>query len=285
MDIHSVTPDSKVCSGRTIDNGSTSCEMKHDSRLQHPYRSPHDSYKVDIHTTSPGSKVYSGRTIDNDNTEYEPQSYNRFQEPYHPPPVQHSSSSDCHNPQSRSMCNPTNSSSSSCPCGRCPPDRNYYNHQSNYYNMPPLPPPQYRAPPRQIDSYTYYVAPMSLTGIGTPDTPVSRPGLIQVILRRKYGMVTLQWETFTGTIGANGRGYLTLNQDIANPPVFRFTTLIYVIYNNIGQLGLFEFNPFTSESLKIHFSIDMNFASNGVRIGDTVEIPGNAVTWITTQDY
>lgn len=106
----------------------------------------------------------------------------------------------------------------------------------------------------------------------------SNEGSVQVLMRRKNRVVTLQWEPFTCQLGASGLSYLTINQSIMNLPPYVIEIPIRITYNGLAKTTFFQVDPFSSEQMRIY--LDVNGLGTGNLIGDTVVVQGTPVSWI-----
>lgn len=103
-------------------------------------------------------------------------------------------------------------------------------------------------------------------------------GMIAFLCRRKNATVTFQWESFSGDIGSNGISHVSVNQTIADLPPYPVEYPIRLIYKSVPAVGYLRINPSGGEQISYFFSIDGT--GSGVVVGDHLEVPGGAVSWI-----
>lgn len=96
-------------------------------------------------------------------------------------------------------------------------------------------------------------------------------------MRRKNRSVTLQWEGFSGLLGANGISFLWVNQSIPNLPPFPVDIPIRTVVCGKGRVGFFRLDPFSPSPLKMYLDV------NDCRLfkcDSAIYIPGGSITWI-----
>lgn len=102
----------------------------------------------------------------------------------------------------------------------------------------------------------------------------STNGMVQFVMRRKNQTVTLQWESFEGTIGGSGVNKLTTVQGIANTPPYRMVWPISCTYKGQQMFINLEIDP--TQSNTINFII----GSGVTTFGDFFTVIGSSVSWI-----
>jgi hypothetical protein len=102
--------------------------------------------------------------------------------------------------------------------------------------------------------------------------------MISFTMKRRNKTVTLQWEPFTGQLGANGVAYLTANQTIANMPSYPLRFPLFISYNGETKCTFLMIDPSSREQIK--FYLDAKADPTNVKIGDTVFVSGSSVNWI-----
>lgn len=124
----------------------------------------------------------------------------------------------------------------------------------------------------------------SFTAIVSPLTNViplfsGCTGSVEFRMRRKNKTVTLQWEPFTGNLGANGVSHLSVLQSICNTPPYSVSNPMYIEYKGLGRVTHVEIDPFGKNG-NIRFFLNTDGSSNGTVIGDLIKIPGGSTSWI-----
>lgn len=99
------------------------------------------------------------------------------------------------------------------------------------------------------------------------------------MMRRKNKIVKLQWEPFSGQIGANGVTFLSVNQSICNLPPYAMVFPIMLIYNGVDRDGFVEIDPHIGDQIRIF--LDKRGSNGPCTMGDTIVVPGQSIDWIT----
>lgn len=137
----------------------------------------------------------------------------------------------------------------------------------------------YRRPSRRFDPgatfFTSVITP--LTGL-TPGFSGCM-GSVEFRMRRKNKTVILQWEPFTGTLSSSGVAFLTVAQSICNTPPYIISIPIYIVYKGIGRTTHITIDPF-AKSGNIKFYLNKDGSSSNTTVGDSISVPGGAVSWI-----
>lgn len=134
-------------------------------------------------------------------------------------------------------------------------------------------------PPRRVDpvsvQFTSVITPLSnLTPLYSGCT-----GSVEFTMRRKNKTITLQWEPFSGNIGANGIAFLTVTQSICNTPPYPLSFPIYLEYKTIGRITHITIDPHARDgNIKIYLNTDGS--ATDTNIGDAIFVPGSTITWI-----
>lgn len=118
------------------------------------------------------------------------------------------------------------------------------------------------------------------TAIVTPLTSLT-PSSVQFRMRRKNKSVTLMWQGFAGTLSAL-KAYLLVSQSIINLPPWNVSFLISGLLNGDAVNFKMVINTADSEIIKIYLKQDEQ--TDGLAIGNEIEVDGGAVTWITDED-
>lgn len=104
-------------------------------------------------------------------------------------------------------------------------------------------------------------------------------GAVEFFMRRKNKVTTLQWEPFTGNMGANGVAYLLVPQSLQNLPPYPMTFTFNIKYKSIGRSTFVEVVP-DDKNGHIRFYLNADGTGTGVVMGDSVSIPGGCISWI-----
>lgn len=100
---------------------------------------------------------------------------------------------------------------------------------------------------------------------------------IEFRMRRKNRTVTMQWEPFSGNLGASGIANLNVNQSITNLPPYPVSIPYMINYKGKIQHSYVLIDPSSSVQIKMFIMPD---GSSGTSIGDAIVVPGGNVTWI-----
>lgn len=156
-------------------------------------------------------------------------------------------------------------------------DITYISRVSRERNSCPTPKDDYCPPTRYDPGVSYF------TSVITPLTGLSGfsgiGGSVEFRMRRKNKTVTLQWEPFTGTLASSGVAYLTVAQSIPNTPPYILSFPIYLVYKGVGRTTRIEIDPFVRTGY-IKFYLNTDGTTTGTVSGDSVSVPGGAVSWI-----
>jgi len=119
-----------------------------------------------------------------------------------------------------------------------------------------------------------------LAGLTTPFSGADGgPNGVAFTMRRRNDVVTLQHEPFSGVLGAKGANHLAVTQSLADLPPHPVDIPHRYMLNGVGRMGFIRITPLdASSNLKFFFDADPTFTTD---IGDTVEIPGNSISWVT----
>lgn len=112
-----------------------------------------------------------------------------------------------------------------------------------------------------------------------------KEGPISFNFHRKNRTITMQWEPFTGQLAANGVAYVSLCQTIYNLPPYPMQFPIRMTYNGKARMTYLEVDPSSADGsndqIRFYFSLEGSSNADKVKCGDTIVIPGSAVTWNT----
>lgn len=102
---------------------------------------------------------------------------------------------------------------------------------------------------------------------------------IKFQMRRKNKIITLQWETFSGSIGQSGIKFLSVGNFFTNLPVNVIAEPIYIEYKNIGRITHVEIDPFDKKS-NIKFYLNTDSSADNINHNDSVKIFSRSISWI-----
>ena len=105
------------------------------------------------------------------------------------------------------------------------------------------------------------------------------PSFVQFTMKRKNGVVTLQWQQFSGIINANGVSFVAANQTLPSLPPYVVDFPVSGLYNGSGNTGMVEVDPNNTDQLKFYFNPSKNGSS--VVQGDSVTFYGSSIQWIS----
>lgn len=128
---------------------------------------------------------------------------------------------------------------------------------------------------------TYYEGfRVTLSPLNNVVTPLSdHNGMVEFKLRRKNKVVTMQWESFSGTITQNGGAFLSVNQSFSNLPDLPVNMIYMLEYRGVAKVSYIRVDP--NSSVQVKFYLDVSGHGSDVKVGDLVEVPGGCVSWIT----
>lgn len=156
-------------------------------------------------------------------------------------------------------------------------DITYISRVSREQHRCPTTKDDYSPPTRYDPGVSYF------TSVITPLTGLSGfsgiGGSVEFRMRRKNKTVTLQWEPFTGTLASSGVSYLTVAQSIPNTPPYIVSFPIYLVYKGVGRNTRIEIDPFVRTGY-IKFYLNTDGSTTGTVSGDSISVPGGAVSWI-----
>jgi hypothetical protein len=156
------------------------------------------------------------------------------------------------------------------------------NHECSSYRDSECTTPSKRCSSKS--SYSYHIDGISC--FNTMITPLSglngfsnMCGCVQFKMRRKNKTVSLQWEPFSGDMASSGVAYLSVSQTICNAPPYPMEFPLVIIYKGVRKITYAYLDPFAHrENLRFYLNIDGS--GTDINIGDNVNIPGQAITWI-----
>jgi hypothetical protein len=129
-----------------------------------------------------------------------------------------------------------------------------------------------------IDSFRALISPL----INLRSQVTGQP-YIEFYIKKKNGVVTLQWEPFEGSISQNGIGYLSLQQTIGQMPPYKMELPYILTYKSVRKSSFVVVDP--SDSIQIKFYLDISGNGSDVNTNDTVSVPGGEISWITNNNY
>lgn len=109
----------------------------------------------------------------------------------------------------------------------------------------------------------------------------SKAGVVTFFIRKKAGVITLSWETFSGQISGNGVDRIVVNQTIPYMPIFAQEFPIRIQYSGTWKTSyvLVQRDNDNSTKGQIYFYLDIS--GNGIsENNDTFIISGNTIQWI-----
>ncbi len=102
--------------------------------------------------------------------------------------------------------------------------------------------------------------------------------VITVDIRKKNGMMMLQWQPFTATTAVDQAGYFSLGQGIRNMPNYPITGQYLIKVGQTWSWSTIVVDPSSANQIRFYYSHGMN---ETVNINTVIEIPGGSVQWIT----
>ena len=103
-----------------------------------------------------------------------------------------------------------------------------------------------------------------------------RPNEVHVSIRRSGGIMSMQWEGFSGVLGGHGFRYVAANISFSGLPISAMEQFIKVEYRGITHLGFIRIDPYAEDVIQFHFSSNGDIISTP---GDRIVVQGNAVQW------
>lgn len=104
-------------------------------------------------------------------------------------------------------------------------------------------------------------------------------GPIEIRMRRKNKVVSLQNEPFSGKLTASGVAYLSMVQTICNLPPYPVFGVYNLEYNGVLRQAPIEITP-SDVKAQVKFYLNSNGSSDGITANDTVSVKGTYVSWI-----
>lgn len=98
-------------------------------------------------------------------------------------------------------------------------------------------------------------------------------------MRRKSGVVFLQWENFSGSIGQSGVSHLTVNQSICNLPPFLMKFPIMISYKSVQKITYIQIDP-NDPQANIKIFLNADGTGTGILQGDAVNVYSCSISWI-----
>lgn len=120
--------------------------------------------------------------------------------------------------------------------------------------------------------------PIGFKAIITPVTALT-PSCVQFNMKRKNGVITLQWEQFSGVIAVNGASHVTINQSLCNLPPYRITKPYFLSLNGENRVSYIQVDP-SSTGDQISFFFHISGSGSGITTSDSFVIYGGVIDWI-----
>lgn len=99
---------------------------------------------------------------------------------------------------------------------------------------------------------------------------------VHVSIRRSGGIMSLQWEGFSGQIGGGGFRHVAANFSFSGLPISAVEQVIKVEYRGISHLGYVRIDAHAADVIQFHFSLNGDIVSSP---GDRIVVPGSTVQW------
>jgi hypothetical protein len=106
-------------------------------------------------------------------------------------------------------------------------------------------------------------------------------GMIELMMRRYNKVVTLQWESFEGHIGALCE-YLTASQTLCNLPSYPISSPIHIKYNGVYRLTSVEVDPFLKHG-NMRFYLNKHRNLDKIMVNDKIIVPAGCINWIVEE--
>ncbi len=104
-------------------------------------------------------------------------------------------------------------------------------------------------------------------------------GVVEFSMRRRNKTVTLQWEPFSGIMGAGGINHLTVTQSISNRPPYPVSYPIVIRYMDTIRVTNVTIDPYSNTG-NIFFYLTTESNGSGIALGDSFYVYGSTVTWL-----
>jgi hypothetical protein len=102
--------------------------------------------------------------------------------------------------------------------------------------------------------------------------------IVKFDLRKKNGVMVIQWEPFTATTAINQAGYFSIGQGLANMPEYPVTGSYLIKVGNEWRRASVLIDPNGGNQIKFYYTADMNGA---VAVNTAIQVPGGNMQWIT----
>lgn len=107
----------------------------------------------------------------------------------------------------------------------------------------------------------------------------SGKSVVEFLFRRTNKIVVLQWEPFSGRMGASGIARLSLQQTLFNRPPYEIEQTIMLTVKGIRRIGWVRVPAYNNpEPTHLYFYLSTD--PSELTFEDAVEIPAGTVTWI-----
>jgi hypothetical protein len=111
----------------------------------------------------------------------------------------------------------------------------------------------------------------------TPFSPTQTGG-VSFTMRRRNGVMNLQWEPFSATIPVRGNSALNVRQSIGDLPPYPVHVPYQFRLNGIGKIGFVRIDPLdSSANIKFVLSADDRDIAE---MNSTFETSGGQISWI-----
>lgn len=98
-------------------------------------------------------------------------------------------------------------------------------------------------------------------------------------MRRKNKTVTMQWEGFSGIMGAGGVAYLTATQSISNLPPYTVYFPLVLQYKGTIKTTFLTVDP-QGKGGNIRFYLNNDGTSTNINMSDAFTIYAGSAVWI-----
>lgn len=196
-------------------------------------------------------------------------------------------SEDCSDYTQSNSCRSSNKSSGESRHRRVPQNYNNNLQPGIYTSLPPgaVQIPDFSMGYQQYQQCQPTTPAQSGLALTVPLNPVSNlqghwsqsDNAIKVFVQRRGGVVTMQWETFSGLIGGRGLKYIVMNISFKGMPIAPIVETIAVEYRGVMRTGYLRIDPHIKDVIQFHYDLSDTILSE---VGDKIVVHGKAVSWI-----
>lgn len=97
-------------------------------------------------------------------------------------------------------------------------------------------------------------------------------------IRKKNGVVVIQWEPFTATTAINQAGYFSVGQGLTNMPEYQVNGDFLIKVGNDWRRATVAVDPNGGNQIRFYYTADMN---GTVSVDTAIQVPGGTMQWIT----